>query len=150
MLEQLNLFELFENKSKLESDHKEATSHEPDSLTSKSKSKSGSKKSKSKPKKSKSSKTLLIGNKKDKDKDDEDDLIEWSEEDIYELRYNLLYQALSVIRDCRRTMAQRKEAWDWFFEDDYSIPFSAANCAKYSGLDIVELRNLLLTLIPSL
>lgn len=141
MLEQLNLFELFENKSKLESDHKEATSHEPDSLTSK---------SKSKPKKSKSSKTLLIGNKKDKDKDDEDDLIEWSEEDIYELRYNLLYQALSVIRDCRRTMAQRKEAWDWFFEDDYSIPFSAANCAKYSGLDIVELRNLLLTLIPSL
>lgn len=67
----------------------------------------------------------------------------WTEQDIDELRLGMIKSALEEIRDNRRSLPMRKEAYWWLMSNDSDNPMSALNCCLALGLDIHRLRYLM-------
>lgn len=73
----------------------------------------------------------------------------WSEEDIKELQFALLNTALEELKDGRKSIKMRQEAWDWLMEDETSSvsEFSASYCCSANGISIEKLRSMLISLL---
>lgn len=63
----------------------------------------------------------------------------WLRQDIEDLQYALLVQAMIELKDKRRSLSMKQEAWQWLFTDSAS-PFSSYICALSHNLDIDALR----------
>ncbi|MGR5178866.1 hypothetical protein [Vibrio mediterranei] len=63
----------------------------------------------------------------------------WTREEVIQIQKAMLKQALSEVRDGRRSKAMREEAWNWLMSDD-DHPFCSRICAANNGLDIDILR----------
>ena len=63
----------------------------------------------------------------------------WADEEIFSIQHAMITQALTELRDRRRSMTMRTEAWTWLFSDE-NHPFSSRICASNNGLDIDSLR----------
>jgi hypothetical protein len=70
----------------------------------------------------------------------------WETDEILILQKKMLLLALEEIRDRRKSLSMRREAWNWLFSDKI-LPFSAPICAQSSGLDIDRLRYLVKELV---
>lgn len=65
--------------------------------------------------------------------------LDWQGSEIVAMQKAMLVQALSEIKDKRKSRKMREEAWEWLFSDeDHS--FSAPQCASTNALDIQKLR----------
>lgn len=73
----------------------------------------------------------------------------WKTDEILKLQQGMLLLALEEIRDHRKSLAMRKEAWDWLFSDK-DLPFCARLCAQNSELDIDRLRYLIRRLVTDI
>ncbi len=69
----------------------------------------------------------------------------WTDQDVLVLRESLLYEALEVIRDLRKSKSMRDDAWSWLFAIDDSSPLSAQACAQCTGYNIDLIQRELLT-----
>jgi hypothetical protein len=74
---------------------------------------------------------------------------DWTDEEIEDIGYKMITQALDEVRDRRKSFNMRKEAWDWLMSDA-KAPFSSRNCACANGLNIDELRGLLKRIVKDL
>ncbi|GMQ49622.1 hypothetical protein [Vibrio sp. 10N] len=63
----------------------------------------------------------------------------WSDEEIIHIQKAMLTQALSELRDHRKSPKMRMEAWNWLMSDD-DHPFCSRLCAANNGYDIDILR----------
>lgn len=73
----------------------------------------------------------------------------WLDEEIEDLQESMLIQAMKEVRDKRKSLQMRTEAFNWFMEDS-NHPFSSNCCASNNGYDIHFLRRSLRTLVPDL
>lgn len=71
----------------------------------------------------------------------------WTESDIEELQIGMIKSALVDVRDRRKSIKMRREAYDWLMSDDTQEPLSYVNCCRSIGLDDAVLRDLFLRLI---
>lgn len=70
----------------------------------------------------------------------------WTTSDIEELQLGMIKSALVDIRDRRKSIKMRQEAYDWIMSNDTHQPLSYVNCCRSIGLDEVVLRDLFLRL----
>jgi hypothetical protein len=73
----------------------------------------------------------------------------WETEEILKLQRAMLVLALEEIRDRRKSLTMRREAWNWLFSDA-DLPFGAQLCAKNAQLDIDRLRYLVRKLVTDI
>jgi hypothetical protein len=69
--------------------------------------------------------------------------INWTHDDIIELRLGMIVNALQEIRDGRKSKQMRQDARNWLMSNDTQNPFSAVNCCLVIGLDIHRLRQMM-------
>lgn len=63
----------------------------------------------------------------------------WTQEEIIQIQKAMLTQALSELRDRRKSPTMRIEAWNWLMSDD-DHSFCSRLCAANNGYNIDILR----------
>ncbi|ELA9367552.1 hypothetical protein QUN99_003442 [Vibrio parahaemolyticus] len=74
---------------------------------------------------------------------------DWSYAEIIKIQKAMLVQAIAEIRDRRKSLQMRKDAWHWIM-NDLDGPFAARLCAENNGYDIENLRVLLRRLVKDI
>ncbi|NGZ66572.1 hypothetical protein G6Z92_06180 [Vibrio aestuarianus subsp. cardii] len=74
---------------------------------------------------------------------------DWRYSEIIQIQKAMLVQSIAEIRDRRKSLQMRKEAWDWLM-NDFDGPFAAKLCASNNGYNIENLRILLRRLVKDI